>query len=623
MKKFGNIKLNKMIIAFILVISMILCIVPIYAVPPATGEAAYEITNYDYNATVGKDHKYKIEEKITVNLTGDLEKLSFAIANGNFKISDLMLDGNPTTEQDFRVDVTNLDSLKEGYHTYKISYTISEYKDQNDTRDTFYLDLMPPAWDQSVTKLNIKVKFPKDFSFKNMQYYAGQYGVQNVNTKLKYEVKDSSHSVTISGERIPGNFGIALEASLPNDYWQGELDGTWSSLVSILVMLGVVILLLIMWFIGGRDPKLEKVLQAHPIEGISPAEVSYISNGRIRTRDVITLIVYFGTRGYLQIVEYEPKRFKLIRKSDPGASDEERFIRTAYELLFEDIPLERWLDMDDIAPRIRRIKNSIKKDVAAGFSSKDMAAYTPLSRIFRIIGIAITTIAIGVICALKYLYIFENINWLECIFITAATGILLVSICKIFDEQYYEEESSFTIKFAALCIGYFALAIVNAAQIIMVTGNIITAIIVGVMMLAAAMFIVIMRARAEGNATLANRFRQLRHFIYHPDAKVMLNAHIADNNYYYEVLPYALMFNGLETWAIAFIHIEATDSELKVPEPDWFIDEIEGHAITNLVKEEKTVLDYAKDIKSFARTIENAYHSNRNQGRIKWQINKK
>ena len=62
---------------------------------------------------------------------------------------------------------------------------------------------------------------------------------------------------------------------------------------------------------------------------------------------------------------------------------------------------------------------------------------------------------------------------------------------------------------------------------------------------------------------------------------------------------YALTFGAEESWAISFLTLD-------VPEPEWYTDDIEGQAFSNL-KEKPTTVDYARDIRSFVRTVEGAY----------------
>ena len=140
---------------------------------------------------------------------------------------------------------------------------------------------------------------------------------------------------------------------------------------------------------------------------------------------------------------------------------------------------------------------------------------------------------------------------------------------------------------------YNSLGIVNA------TGHILAGVIVLILACAAVFLAIIMRARGKGNAVLMMKFRQLRRFIYHPTPKDILENYLADPQYYYDMMIYALTFGAEESWAISFLTLD-------VPEPEWYTDDIEGQAFSNL-KEKPTTVDYARDIRSFVRTVEGAY----------------
>lgn len=569
----------------------------------AEDNAAYEVVRYDYHAMVNKNHSYQVVEKIAVDLPTDVETISFVVPSGNYRVYELKVEGaeykRTKNEDENIISIVDADKLTKGQHTYKIEYIIKEFSDRDSEKDMFYFDVLPPSWTQPISNLNIKVDFPEDFPWSDVQYYAGQYGVQDVNTKLNYKSDEADKSISIKGNRIPANFGITVKAQLPEGYWDGALDGTWTVKIIFIMGIALVLVMFLMWLIGGRDPKIKKVVQTHPVDGVTPAEIGYIFNTRVGIRDIITLIVYFGTKGYLSISEYAPKKYKLIKKQSPDS--EEKFVRTAYSILFEDTPDGRWVDMDDLGDRLVKVKNKIEEDIAAGFSSNEMSAYTPLSKAFRTIGIILTSLVLGVVTMLKYNYVYTSINFFEVAIVVGVTAILLTLLCRQYDRQTYSESGKNTIILSAIVVAYIATIIYVALSGYRLTGAILPVFIVLVASILNAFLIAIMRARAKGNATLASRFRQLRHFIYHPTANILAENYFEDNNYYYEILPYALHFNGLDTWAISFL-------TLGVPAPDWYSDDIEGHAFSS-VKGQATIMDYAKDIRTFSRTIEDAYHS--------------
>ena len=403
--------------------------------------------------------------------------------------------------------------------------------------------------------------------------------------------------MTVTGAKIPENFGITLKSTLPNNYWQGALDGIWAILAMVLVMGSVTFILFILWIIGGRDPRIKRTAETKPIEGVSPLDFGYIFNSELDIRDIVRLILYFGTKGYLRISEYEPKRYRLIRLKDPEG--EEKLMRNAYNILFEDVYKGRSVDMDQIGERLVRIMNSIRDDVAAGYASKEMLAYTPLSRGFRYAGIILISIGVVVTNALKYSYQYLPVNYAESILLGLGTGILLLLLCLADDRKYSTSGNAGRTEEMIVTAVLAGLAVYMVIGIIGKTGHLLVGLLVLVFLGLASFLTVIMRARGKGNAALVMRFRQLRRFIYHPTPKELLENFLADNDYYYDMMIYALTFGAEESWAISFLTLD-------VPEPEWYKDEIEGHAFSNL-REAPTTIDYARDLRSFVRTIESAY----------------
>ena len=560
---------------------------------------AFEVTDYDMTAVVGKDHSYTVEEKISVNIPDQLDKIEFAIPSGNFRIEDIevenVVNNTKKASEASTVVITEADKLSEGPHVYTIKYKIREYDDHDTSKDMFYFNVLLPEWKQPIGKVNISVSFPDDFPFDDMQCYAGQFGVQDVNNKIDFKAKKSSHTVTVKGDKIPENFGITLKAQLPEGYWEDEIDGSWSIRAITFLMASVSLILLILWFIGGRDPRVKKQIVTKPVEGLSPVELGYVFNSEVRTRDVLHMILQFAQKGYLSISEYEPKRYRIIKGKRPVG--EEKMYRNAYSILFEDVYKGRAVEMDKIPARLEKIRASIENDVAAGFAANDDSPFTPISRTFRYIGAAVLGVGLGLSNALSYFYDYQSPKYVESLMIGAAAAFASLLLCKVIDQRDSSSTSAgvFSEIMSSLL---FALPVLYASYRVSVnTGK---PFIVLPMVAASALavfLIIIMRARGKNNAALVSRIRRLRNFIYHPTPKELLENHLEDDQYYYDMMLYALAFGAEESWAISFLTLE-------VPEPEWYSDDIEGHAFSNL-RGTPTTIDYARDFRSFIRTFEN------------------
>ena len=562
---------------------------------------AYEVTNFEMNAVVSKEHTYDVEENITVNIPQTLQQIEFAIPSGNFRMRGLSVEGtaytSDITSSGSSVIIVDPQALTTGEHTYTIRYRILEFADRNTARDIFYFNVLLPEWKQPIADYSATVSFPDDFPFDDLQYYAGQFGVQDTENRLSFDADEDSHTVTVTGRLIPENFGITLKEELPDGYWFGALDGVWAVFAMILVMGSAVLVMLIMWIIGGRDPRIKRVPQTRPIEGVSPVELGYVFDNHFGGRDLVRMIIYFAIRGYLRISEYEPKRYRLYRLNDPDG--EEKLLRNAYGILFEDVYKGRSIDMDDIGERLLRIENTIRDDVAAGFSSKDNQSFTPLSRAFRTVCIILIGVAAASANALKYSYQYVSINFVESVIIGLIISTLTALLCAAIDRRDSTSGDTGRTSVAVISAILAGVIIYFGFGLISSTGHILAGVISALLCGAAAFIAVIMRARGKGNSVLIMRLRQLRRFISHPTPKEVLENYLADPGYYYDMMIYALTFGAEESWAISFLTLD-------VPEPEWYTDDIEGHAFTNL-REKPTTVDYARDIRSFVRILEGAY----------------
>lgn len=570
---------------------------------------AYEVTRYEMGTAVGKDHSYEVTETISVNIPDTLKKIEFAIPNGSFRIRGLEVVGYTSTVRSSSdgsyVVIEDPSALSVGIHEYVIRYKILEFADRDTSRDIFYYNVLLPQWKQPIAEMTASVSFPPDFPMPELVCYSGQFGVADADNRITFTNNKSMRTVTIEGARLPENYSVTLRAELPDGYWEGALDGIWAIMAMVLTMGFVVLVLLVMWIIGGRDPKIKRMQQTRPIEGISPVEIGYAFNNKFSVRDLVRLIIYFGIKGNLRISEYEPKRYRLYRLNDPDG--EEKLIRNAYGILFEDVYKNRDLDMEDLGERLQRIENTIRDDVAAGFSSTEMQSYTPLSKAFRITGIILFGIGMAVTNGLKYSYQYISIDYAESIVYGLMAAGLAAALCLAVDRRDSSSGEIGRTMEALVGLVLAAVVIYESLGIIRTTGHLLSGVLVMILAAVSIFLIVIMRARGAGNAALVMKFRQLRRFIYHPTPKEILENYLADPGYYYDMLLYALTFGAEESWAISFLTLD-------VPEPEWFSNDVEGEAYSNL-RADLTTVDYARDIRSFVRTVEGGYEDMQRRAR--------
>ena len=168
----------------------------------AIAGGAFEVTDYEFDAQVNKDHSYEVEERISVNIPEQLHSIKFSIPSGNFRISGLEVENAAYTARKISdagsVSIMDTKKLSPGTHTYTIKYTIREFEDTNRSQDIFYFNVLPPEWKQPIGKVAINVNFPDNFPWEDMQCYAGQFGVQDVNNRISFKDSEANHSVSIT-----------------------------------------------------------------------------------------------------------------------------------------------------------------------------------------------------------------------------------------------------------------------------------------------------------------------------------------------------------------------------------------------------------------------------------------
>lgn len=564
---------------------------------------AFAIEKYEMEAVVAKDHTYKVRQKLKVSLPQSIDNLKLVMASEGMIVTDINAGDNgfvTSTENGTQyITLTMPKQLSEGTHDFEISYVVNETAENNEDKDMFYFNLLLPEWRQPIGEIEIKVSMPEDFPLEDLECYAGKFGIMDAEDKLKVDVVEDAKTVSIKGSRIPANYGITLMAELPDGYWEGSLDGSIFVRACTILIIVLTFVCFVLWLIGGRDPKTKRAKETHPIDGISPAELGFLFDGKVTKRDVIALILYLGTKGYLRISEYKPRKFRLYRLEDPKG--EEKFIRNAYNILFENIYKGRFIELEDAGSRLSRILKTIPVDIENGFSANDMKAHTPISKVFRVVSAVLTVLGTAVLPVLNSAYRFIDISYPDVAIVTVLAAVAMAGACVLKDRSFNDKTNSHIIFTALAAAAYTFVCGYQLFELVRASRDYIYCAVMMACFILMLVLVLLMKARGKENAKLVARYRSLRRFIYKAEPKDVEEFYRENPNYYYDMVPYAYLFQGLESWARTFRWMDVAD-------PVWYTEDIEGHAIA-YAKHKNTTFDNAKSIKSFCRTLESGYVS--------------
>ncbi|MBF1361020.1 MAG: DUF2207 domain-containing protein [Mogibacterium diversum] len=568
----------------------------------ATKDNSYEINNYDFKAVVKKNHTYEVSKQITVNLPNNLSEISFDVPAGNYIISDVDVKGTDFSlaknGSKYNIVIKDKKQLRKGSHTFKITYIVKEFAEKNKNYDLFYLTALSPDWEVPIQNYKFTLVLPKDFPWDDLQYYAGQFGSQDVSNKMSYSI--DGNTITMSGSLIPSDFGITFKAELPDGYWKDPLNNEWTIGLGGVLFIAAATLSLILWLAGGRDPKFKKKVISNPIDGISTADVAYVFNGKLSIRDIVPLIVRLGISGCLKIVEYAPKKYKLVKLNTPSI-DEDRYIRAIYGELFEDVYEGRAVEMEDIGVKLKRILIDVESSVASGYSSREMRASTTISKLFRYVSIVAISLAIATIPVLVSMYMYEEeIKYGLPAGLFVLSVLILNIITRRFDLRYDMDWKHFKFSISMYSALYVSELVYVGYLVYKCNKSLMIPLLILVAGAFAAMMSCLMAARARENARLSNRMMGMRNFIEEAqprDIAIMLQS---NPEYFYEMLPYAMQFSQYEIWAQKF-------RGFKVTAPDWFEIVTEGRTSMASVSN-GDVETLTRELYQFERTIESVYN---------------
>lgn len=595
------------IFVFVIVFFSVASIDPICA--SENTKSTVGIKSYKFDAVVSKDHVYNISQSIVIDVHDQLKDYTLYIPKGNYKVKDINVKGAnfyiESTNYDYKVILKPLDKLEKGQHKLKLSYKIYEYSDKDKSGDLFYMNVLPSAFNTPIENIEINILFPNDFVKDDLQYFAGQFGVQDVSNKVSANI--NNNELNMAGKNIPENFSIIIKANLPENYWIGELDNSWMSKVIVGLSIIMILVLIFLWFIGGRDPKVDTGNELPPNFSITPPEANYLLNGNIGIHDVISMIIYLGSKGYLNIIENEPKKYRLINVTNP--EHEPRYIRNFFSGLFGDEYSKTALEMNDFIKKLSQLGKNLSENVKSVYAGSDMLSVTGRSKTFRLLGILLIALLNSVTVAINCLARYISIDFINVItiFILTAGAILLINLG--LDNIYRPNKLLNIALFIAGSIVFLLITTFISFNIYNSFNDIMIVILYVALIFADIFFIYIMKARASGNAMIVADVVKLRNSIIHMDNEEIIEKMKDNQDYFYEILPYAYSFLLLDKWTAKFKDIDFEDAKwLRTYENPQNID---------IKTPNNSAVDFSNGIEKFGRTVQSEYllHTYRRKNR--------
>jgi len=524
----------------------------------------------------------------------DIEGGESRIERFNYKsdISDLEVEGAP-----YETDIDNdnkvirmgdADRKVVGDKTYIIHYTYTYRDDRVPSYDYLFHTILGTDFNEFIDNFSFDITFEKslpDDIANRLQVFSGAFGNES-NVMDNLEINATPTQITGRATNVAPNHGVTLYAPLPEGYYEDVLtvNPFWHYLflaITILLIIAIIVCHLMV-----KRGHVTKSIEFYPPDGISSAEVGTIIDDSADLIDLASLIPWLAGQGYLSIQEVKKNGLvsKLMGKTDlmltkrkdlpPSAP---AYQRKMMNMLFKKGDQVRMSDIGEQPQAITSITQSLK----GCFKGKRQLTTTKILPVcLYLLLIIFGSLALGTNSVEKTLdsdaiilaFIAYGIP-----FLIGFIGRMAMSTRDLIGKMWVRV---LVITAKALCmvivwLGYYFGT--NDYGAPMGFGQIAALFIVSFILgELAGRFNVNTPYRLE----MMGRLLGFKEFIETAERSRLEHLQHDDPNYYYTILPYAMVFGLSDKWAKLF-------KDINVEKPDWYdsATPLTGYALTHHLTE--------------------------------------
>ena len=571
----------KKVLRNVAVLAVLLAILLLPSFAFAQAEPDYVIRSEDIAVKVNKDNTYDISKKITADFSGSIGETHGItetvpvdmqlkrMVNGNFVengahavLSDLTANVPADMEKDGSNMVVRLgdpDTAVTGVQEYEYGYRYDLGADTLPGADEFYYNLVSPENTIPIEHLTFTIEMPEEFNAEKIGFTTGDSGSGTYDTEaLRYTVEGN----TIRGEvvkTIEGGYGVGVRIELPEGYYVGARTAFSSFLPALVAGAAALVVTIILLAAAGSRRREVETVEFEAPEGMNSADVGYIIDGESSDKDVVSLLICWADRGYIEIHQPDEKNmvFKKVRDLPADANDYEKIIFSKMFVLSDSIGIKEM--KYEFADTIR----SAKKRIKAKYNTAQNRVYTKKSVAFEYLSTVLAAVplaAIAIVASyLDSMDVFNSVLMGVIFGLVCWFGALLV--CDAVSKRKSDKKSASIGKTIG---GIVLIAACYAAVYLFFP------LIAGLWLCipAVASFLMALMAgsmprRTEQGAQWAGRILGLKRFIETVEAdklKTMVND---DPSYFYHILPYAYVLGVSDVWAKRF-------ESIALEPPHWY-----------------------------------------------------
>ncbi len=532
---------------------------------PIVDASDYTISNYDVYINVNDDNTYSVSEVITANFNVPKHGIYRTIPLRNeiyradntsdvtyAKILNVGVDtvfGISKDSDFYTIKIGSENSYVTGRQTYMINYTYDLFRSEKQKDfDEFYFNIIGDGWDTSIDKVNFTITMPKEFDHSKVGFSAGYLKTINSNN-IEYRIDGN----TIKGSYLTtlnANEALTIRVLLEPGYFKTRLN---SEDLSIIVSIICLILAFVIWYFYGKDEKVIDTVEFYPPDNLNSLELGFCYRGKVRNKDVTSLLIYLANKGYVKINEINKtnpfsNNYSITKIKDYDGNNElEKIFMNG---LFKGS--KTTVTPSDLYDNFYITTNRLKNEVTSKKNKNLIFGKSSTKKAYIILFLIFVTYLFAVILPLAF----------DGNYMLSIIPLFLFLFYTPFYKAIFETKNLFLTIFILIHSSIFYMAIGGAilSKYSFLILNFIVAIICIVLMI---FIYLLMPKRSKYGTEILGKIKGFKNFLETVNKEQLEKLVLENPQYFYDILPYTYVLDISDKWISKFENIN-------LQAPDWY-----------------------------------------------------
>ena len=558
-------KLNfKKVLAFLFAFILCFGCIDVYA-----DDGGYTIDDYTVNATYHSNNTIDVKEVIDVNFSSyrhgiyrNIPETMYVNRNEKYKLKIQYIN---VFNDEYEVDsdsgnrviqIGSEDYTIIGPHTYTLTYTIMIPEDYHSDLDFIYYSVLGNNWDTTISHFSFDIQFEKALTeeeMSNIQVFSGSLG--NQSNALNVNPIITSTSIRGSAYDIGAKQAITIFGQLRQGYFVGAKQTTSKT---PFIFLGLAILFGLYSLIRAlllKKAHITPIVNFYPLKDMDPAMVGTIVDESVDQEDLMALIPYWASKGYLTISETEDDLvLTKVENHEPPILKHQKKI---YNGLFK---TKTSVKLSKLSSKFGKAMDDAKEALNDEFSGDKK-----LSTIDHGFVTTILAMICMIVCILFNTRYSIVDNLIETILATFSFVLMMVMNYSVAATGVFNKNKLGALKKVLsvafiLILAYFIYRQCDSIlSIVSFEYMMVGIVVVSLPILLSPRFNVV----SEYFKSVAGDLLGFKDFIEKAEVPQLERLSMENPSYYYDVIPYAMVFGLSEMWTKKF-------STIPLAQPDWY-----------------------------------------------------